>query len=326
VGSPDDVIIWTTDRDLLDLQRDVDGSVGGVPATFCGDATLPPAGYVVFQTGAGADSLAADFAIEGAAYVTDSNIAEWPVGLLSVPFIPMADGQDPAPSTVATSPRLGLNEVLQPVGNSGNQIGDNTLTSPIVVSPLGAGIRMNNGDTTDKLFQVFAGGVQGALQPPAYSMHVMWFDRNNDERTARSQVLLWDEHEDRQSLQVPIDRELNVILWNSSVLINRPGSFQNPWDVVDPTPATGFYTDLVSALIAAGSNGTYASSVFSQPFNWQFSIMGAAEYQVLEEGTELGGENGTEGVNAAAVAFEAHEDMQNQDAWSRHMMTVRGFQ
>jgi hypothetical protein len=280
----------------------------------------------VFQTGAGADSLAADFAIEGAAYITDANIAEYPVGLLSVPFIPMADGEDPAPSTPETSPRLGLNEVLQRVSDGGGQKGDGRYTSPIVASPLAAGIRMNNGTPADKLLQVFAGGVQGDLQPPAYSMHVMWFDRNNDQRTTNSQVLLWDEHEDEQSLQIPIDRELNVILWNSSVFIDGAGAFQNPWDLVDPVPASGFYTDLISALIEAGSDGTYGSMVFAQPFNWALSVMGFAEYQVLEEGTELGGEGGSPGVNAAAVAFEAHEDMENFDAWSRHMMTVRGFQ
>jgi hypothetical protein len=326
-GSPNDVIVWTTDKDLLDLQRDVDVGLedtGDVPKTFCGSATLPPAGYVVFQTKRGADSLAADFAMEGTAYITDDNIAENTVALLSVPVIPMADGEDPAPSNAGTSPRLGLNEVIQPVTSNGGGKGDLTAVSPVVASPLATGIRMNDGDPGSKLATSFAGGIQGGINAPAYSMHVLWFDRNNDQRTATSQTLIWDEHENPESLQVPIDYELNIIVYNSSVQIDKPGAFSPPWDF-DLAPTEGQYTNLIAALMAQSQNGTYGSTTFNLPFNWAFSVMGYAEYILQEEGNELGGVGGAPGTNASAVAFEAQEDMYNSDAWSQHLMTLRGF-
>jgi hypothetical protein len=326
-GSPNDVIVWSTDQTLLGLQGNVDRGLvptGDVPTVFCGDSTLPTAGYVVFQTAKGADALEADFAMEGTAYITDNDIAVNTVGLLSIPVIPMADGTDPIPSNTATSPQLGLNEVIQPVSSNGGRQGDFALESPIVASPLATGIRMNDGDPSTALATSFAGGVQGALGPNAYSMHVTWFDRNNDNRTSDSQVLLWDEHEDGVSLEVPIDRELNITLYNSSVNFVRPaGAAVNPWDKLGTlAPTQGQFTDLIGLLFATGN---FTSTVFQQPFNWAFSVMGYAEYILLEEGTELGGVGGTPGTNAAAVAFEAQEDMQNGDAWSQHLMTLRGF-
>ena len=333
-GSPNDVIIWTTDQSLLDIQRQVDTGAfgagapqpGAVPKTFCGSSTLPPAGYVVFQTARGADSLAADFAMEGTAYITDNDIAVNTVALLSVPMIPMADGEDPTPSSTATSPRLGVNEVIQPVSSNGGGKGDKTLVSPIVVSPLATGIRMNDGDPSTSLFQSFAGGIQGGLNGPAYSMHILWFDRNDENRTSNSQALIWDEHEFGESLEVPIDNELNIIVYNSMVQIDKLGAFVDPWfGVAGMAPAQGMYTDLIAALAATAANGVYGSTVFNLPFNWAFSVMGYAEYLLLEEGNELGGAGGTPGTNASAVTFEAQEDMFNGDAWTQHLMTLRGF-
>jgi hypothetical protein len=328
-GSPNDVIVWTTDQSLLDLQRQVDignQQTGAVPTTFCGSSTLPPAGYVVFQTKRGADALAADFAMEGTAYITDSDIAENTVALLSVPVIPMADGLDPIPSSAATSPQLGLNEVIQPVTTNGGGQGDLTAVSPVVVSPLATGIRMNDGNPATKLATSFAGGIQGGINAPAYSMHVLWFDRNNDQRSSSSQVLIWDEHENPESLQVPIDNELNIIIYNSSVQIDKPGAFQPPWSrIPGMVPATGMYTDLIAAINATASNGTYGSQTFNLPFNWAFSVMGYAEYILNEEGDEKGGPGGTDGTNASAVAFEAQEDMRPADAWSQHLRTLRRF-
>jgi hypothetical protein len=329
-GSPNDVIVWTTDKDLLDLQRKVDTDAFGagktqpglVPKTFCGSSTLPPAGYVVFQTGMGADSLAAEFAMEGTAYITDADIAVNKVGLLSVPVIPMADGEDANGSNKDTPPQLGLNEVIQPVSSSGGGRGDDNLVSPVVVSPLATGIRMNDGRQATSYFTSFAGGIQGGLNAPAYSMHILWFDRNNPDRTSDSQALIYDEHESVESLEVPIDKELNIIVYNSSIQIDDPGAFQPPWSQIKTglTPATGLYTDLIAALQATASNGTYASTTFNLPFNWQFSVMGYADYILAEEGPEAG-----LGVDASAVAFEAQEDMYNADAWSQHLMTLRGF-
>lgn len=322
-GSADDVIVWTTDEDLLDIQRDVDvgnEETGPVPRTFCGSSTLPAAGYVVFQTARGADSLTADFAMEATGYITDADLAENTVALLSLPMIPMADGEDACPSTKDTSPQLGVNEVIQPVtSNCGNK-GDNISISPVVASPLATGVRMNDGNPGSTLAVTFAGGVQGALGPDAYSLHVLWFDRNNEERTADSQVLLWDEHEFAESLEVPIDYELNMILWNATANTEDYGSGWGDLGVAI-SPGEGEYVDLIGALMS----DDVASVTFNTPFNWDFSVMGYAEYAVLEEGSELGGPGGTPGTNAAMVAFEAQEDMQNSDAWSQHLMTLRGF-
>ena len=49
-------------------------------------------------------------------------------------------------------------------------------------------------------------------------MHVLWFDRNDENRTSNSQALIWDEHEFGESLEVPIDNELNIIVYNSMPL------------------------------------------------------------------------------------------------------------
>jgi hypothetical protein len=322
-GSPDDVIVWTTDEDLLDIQRAVDTGqlpTGPVPRTYCGSSTLGPAGYVVFQTARGADSLAADFAIEATGYITDADLAENTVALLSLPMIPAADGEDGCPSDKDTSPILGLNEVVQPVTSNCGGKGDLLPVSPVVFSPLATGIRMNDGNPGTQLATAFAGGVQGSLGPDAYSLHILWFDRNNEDRTADSQVLLWDEHEFAESLEVPIDYELNMILWNA----DGSGDVTSPaWPTLGGLihPAEGRYVDLIGSLI----EGEVQAYTFNLPFNWAFSIMGYAEYILLEEGTELGGPGGTPGTNAAAVAFEAQEDMENYDAWSQHLMTLRGF-
>jgi hypothetical protein len=188
-ASPNDVVIWTTDQDLLDIQQDIDRGIvqtGGLPMTFCGDSTLPPAGYVVFQTGKGADGLEANFAMEGTSYITDNNITEYTVGLLSVPVIPMADGEDPDQANEATSPRIGANEVIQPGSAKGQTQGVGTYPSPIVVSPVATGVRMNNGNPDTPIRSTaLSGGVQGDYMQDqegregGYSMHVLWFDRNN---------------------------------------------------------------------------------------------------------------------------------------------------
>jgi hypothetical protein len=329
-GSGNDVLIWTTDQSLLDIQQDIDRGLedtGDVPFTFCGDSGLSPAGYVVFQTAKGADGLEADFALEGTAYITDNNIAENTVGLLSVPVIPMADGEDPIPANETTSPRIGANEVVQ-FRSDGELpgIGNGSLESPVVVSPVATGIRMNDGNPATKRRTSFAGGVQGDFdEPGGYSMHVLWFDRNNAGRGAAGQSLLWDEHEKPRSLKPPIDHELNVLLYNASLQFTKPALGSNPWDAVDPNPASQQYVDLTKALAAAQANQDYISTPFTAPQLWDFTIMGFMEYILREEGDEKGGPGGTNGSNASAIAFEAQEDDNNSDAWSQHLMTVRGF-
>jgi hypothetical protein len=292
--------------------------------TFCGDSTLPKAGYVVFQTGSGADGFDATFAMEGTAYITDNNITEETVGLLSIPMIPMADGEDPDDATAATSPRIGANEVIQPGFAKGTGQGTGFYASPVVASPVATGIRMNNGDPdSPRRATAFAGGVQGDFNEPAYSMHVLWFDRNNEGRGAAGQSFLWDEHERGRSFKPPVDRELNILLFNASLQIPKGSS--PGWGTVNPNRASLAWVDLIAALVAADTGNAYSSQTMPEPFFWDFTIMGYLEYILQEEGTELGGPNGTPGANASAVAFEAQEDVYNGDAWTQHLMTLRGF-
>jgi len=350
VVSQGDSVLWTTDEALLAAQRraavtddghaDFPGGQDGLgPRAVCGQEGLGPVGYVVFETFSGADGAAADFAMEGSAWISDNRIREDDVvSLLSVPMIPMADGEDPVPAHSGTSPRLGLNEVITDVNNA-SEIGNGVAESPVVVSPLGTGIRMNNGNPGLDVQVDFAGGVQGPMEgnlgingddPPqaAYSMHVLWFDRNNEDRSSDGEILVWDEHEFVCDSEAPIDRELNVLVYNMALAFPGQSFGVNPWTVLEgnKNPQSEALTDLVGAMQAAVEGDAYVNDEYCDPFHWNHTIMGYVQYLLEEEGTEFGGAGGSPGVNAAAVAFEAHESLALDDAWARHLMTVRGFQ
>ncbi len=320
-GSPNDAIIWTTDADLLELQEELD-FVGAPYMTFCGDSTVPNIGYVVFQTFAGADALAADFALEGNAWITDNRINFGSdTALMSIPVFPMADGEDPNGAGASTSPRLGLNEVVVRVSSDGGTRGDGQPASPVVVSPLGSGVRMNNGNPADEQQIDITGSLQAPLYGQGYSMHVLWFDENNRDRP-ESQNLIYDEHEERRDFRVPIEDELNVIVYNMSVLSGEA----EDWTLITE-PADLVWYDLIDDV-----DGQYP-----EPRFWDFSTWGYVTYLLEEEGTELGGANGTPGVNAAAVFFEAQEIaidpefgpsdpyLLDWDAWTMNLMTLNGF-
>lgn len=312
VGSPNDAIIWTTDEDLLDEQRYLDFEVGAPYRTFCGSSAVPNIGYIVFETFAGADGLAADFALEGNAWITDNKINyESGTSLMSIPVFPMADGEDPDGANANTSPRLGLNEVVVQVSTDGGTRGDGQPRSPVVVSPLGSGVRMNNGNPDDLQQIDITGSLQAPLYGQGYSMHVLWFDQNNGDRPG-TQNLIYDEHEERADFRVPIEDELNVIVYNMSYIDGEAADW-----TLEAEPKNLAWYDLID-----DEPGTYPA-----PFFWDFSTWGYVTYLLDEEGTELGGPNGTPGVNAAAVFFEAQELLigSSWDAWTMNLMTLNGF-
>lgn len=339
-GSPNDVIVWTTDEDLLYTQDEIDGASGGAPLTFCGDSNLPSIGYVVFETFAGADGLEADFAMEANAWIVDNSIADH--GLLgfnpfthtmSVPVFPMADGEDPNGANADTSPRLGLNEVVVDVSSDGGTRGDGQPRSPVVVSPMGSGVRMNNGEPGSKQQIDINGSVQAPLYGQGYSMHVLWFDRNNSDRDT-TQALLYDEHEQRRDWRPPIERELNVLVYNMSYLDIDDNL---DWGIFDLESGFGdlALTNLVDAVLF---DPDYTSMSLPRPNAWNLSTWGYNTYLLEEEGDELGGPDGTPGVNAAAVFFEAQEINIDPirglgipsngflwDAWTQSLMTLNGF-
>jgi hypothetical protein len=322
-GSPNDAIIWTTDADLLELQEELDEVAPYM--TYCGDSTVPNIGYVVFQTFAGADALAADFAMEGNAWITDSaiNYASdltdgLEVSVMSIPVFPMADGEDPDGANADTSPRLGANEVIVTVSSDGGTRGDKQPASPVVVSPLGSGVRMNNGDPNSQQQIDITGSVQAPLYGQGYSMHVLWFDQNNPNRPA-SQNLIYDEHEQRRDFRVPIEDELNVIVYNMSYLDGT----SSDW-TLEAQPRNLSWYDLIDNV----------PGQYPEPRFWDLSTWGYVTYLLQEEGTELGGPGGTPGVNSAAVFFEAQElyvnpfgidDPLSWDAWTMNLMTLNGF-
>jgi hypothetical protein len=333
-GSPNDVIVWTTDADLLATQQFIDGQApSGVPLTYCGDEFVPNIGYVVFETFSGADALTADFAMEANAYIVDDSIADnGNVGTfaagpytMAIPVFPMADGEDPNGASAATSPRLGLNEVVVDVSSDGGTRGDGQPRSPVVVSPLGSGVRMNDGNPGSRQQIDINASVQAPLFGQGYSMHVLWFDRNNSAR-ASTQALLWDEHEQRRDWRPPIDKELNVLVYNMSYIDADDALTWESFDL-----ESGFQNlQLTSLVDAVYYDVDYISQILPMPLAWNLSTWGYNTYLLEEEGDELGGPDGTPGVNAAMVVFEGQEinidpGFDVWDAWTTSLGVTNGF-
>jgi hypothetical protein len=210
----------------------------------------------------------------------------------------------------------------------------------VVVSPLASGVRMNNGDPGSKQQIDITGSVQAPVYGQGYSMHVLWFDRNNDDR-AFTQALLYDEHEERRDWRPPIDRELNVLVYNMSYEGVKDTPFT--WDTFDDE-SFFFNLGLTDLTAAVWENDVYQSQTLPEPDLWGFSTWGYSTYLLEEEGDELGGPGGIPGVNAAALFFEGQEinidpfvtDKDNLPliapengftwaAWTTHVMTLNGF-
>jgi hypothetical protein len=310
--SAGDSVLWTTDKDLIAKQgaQNQDPEIpAGTPSSICGTDNLAGRiGYVIFQTYSGADGQAADFAMEANAWIIDNNIANSAPALLSVPVMPMADGDD----SLNLAPKLGINEI-----SVGGTWLDGVPGQPNRYAPLAAGVRMNNGDGSPDRVYVDA-GVQGPYGNQGYSMHVLWFD-NNDNRRLGTRTLVWDEHEQWCDFYPNLHREVNVLVYNMSVTTAKGGA---SWSGISGGKVQDLaLTDLVAAVYRDPNFG-YTSGLYCDPANWSETIMGYAAYEIPESAVEAAG--ATE-VRSAGAMFEAQEDEQQKDAWARHMMSARGF-
>jgi hypothetical protein len=272
---------------MIAQQKQIDAAGAPYPV-FCGDDRIPEnIGYVVFETFAGADALEADFVMEGNAWIVDDTIADNGANVLDagpyvmgIPVFPLADGQDENGASDETSPQLGVNEVVVDVSSDGGTRGDGQPRSPVVVSPLASGVRMNNGDPGSKQQIDITGSVQAPVYGQGYSMHVLWFDRNNDDR-AFTQALLYDEHEERRDWRPPIDRELNVLVYNMSYEGVKDTPFT--WDTFDDE-SFFFNLGLTDLTAAVWENDVYQSQTLPEPDLWGFSTWGYSTYLLEEEG------------------------------------------
>jgi len=339
--SSGDSVLWSTDLSLGTFQGQTYNSpvgapglnVSGKPIAYCGPASgefLPAIGYVVFETWQGSDGLAADFAMEGSAWITDNNIALNVPALLSVPVVPMADGEDPADATDDTPPQLGINEVI--ITDTFGNKADGRPGDPTIVDPLAAGIRLNNGDGDNADPALISGGVQGsALNAPGnnglgvgqgFSLHSIWLPTADETRSAFS--LLWDEHENFCNQFIPLPYEVNLWAYNMQYQIpSSPLPPPNPWPIFTGTRTAANYalTDVTGALVATVNGQAFTSRNYCRPAAWNATVMGYAEYVIPEQG-DVGA-----GTTSAGFAFEAQEATDGiNDAWATHMMTANGRQ
>jgi hypothetical protein len=327
-GSPGDAILWSTDEDLRDEQEDQNNNVTvpglGTPSSICGQGLSSRVGYVVFQTAAGGRGVNADFAFEGQAWITDNDIAENTVALMAVPVIPMPDGADPA-DPVGASVVLGENEVIVDVPH-----GTQAVNNPIEVSPVTAGSRNNNDDADQADPSHFSAMVQGPWNETyqGYSLHVFWFDRNDDGRYAYTR--LWNEHEDKCDMEVPLPHEVNIWAWNMSVTAVPAITGTLPadrWDTVDNATSENLrITDVVGSTTFTLLTG-FNSPEYCYTSGWDQTIEGYAEYILRTTGgvayePVYGGEGAS---TASGVFFSYEEDTYNSDAWGGpHAMSDRG--
>lgn len=320
--SPGDFVLWTTDENVQDVQVDqreelldqgILGLPNGVPDPVCGPRNPKRFGYVVFQTIPGADGQAADFAFWGAASIVGFGPGNGHVG---IPVMPMADGADPLPSGSGT-PAL-FNEVI-----AGGVYGDSQPSDPVKYAPILAGIRMNNanGAPTEKV------RVQAPIQGPAAnlrSLHVWWFDRNQEDRVAS--VLIWDDHEGVCSDAIPLPRELNLWMYNHEVEVEGFPAGPPNWLNLGNNVVMNELTSVIDAVQPPLLTG-YQSRPYCTPEYWYLdnlddlqsgeeALGGYVEYELDEIG-----EPAAVNVNSAAVSFNLQEYF---TGWASHMSTDLG--
>lgn len=328
-ASPGDIVLWSTDpavKAQQEAQRaGLTANAGGflpdnIPDPVCGPTnTTWRAGYVVFQTRKGASRQDADFAFSGYASIIEQRVLTTGGGgsIGSVPVMPLADGNDAATPTV----QLG-NEIIQNPGAA------NVPSIPKQVSPILAGIRMNNADGNVDLVRVEA-PIQGPAAGYGRSIHFFWFDSNKDDRFAS--ITGWDDHEGICTNGKAMPDEMEIIIYNQYVQV--PGfPASSGWGNVDPQSSGlgqaggGYKTQLLSAIHPDVFTG-YTSSQYCEPTYWlpqgayPGAISGNVDYEFVEEG-----EPAAPGfVNAAAVAFHWQESiLYNGTAWASHMSTDLG--
>lgn len=326
--SPGDVVMWTTDTDLLDATVDPtdpdSAELGDV--VVCGQALPRRIGYLVIQTYSGADGAAADFAMEGTAYLTDfdfdgNELNDNGDNLLSIPVIPMADGADPF--VPGQAPVIDCDASLQVAANEVINQGavDGTATNPCKAAPLAAGVRLNNGDGFQNTVHLSAGVQMGYSDPvdtgtPGYSLHVFWFPTVDEDRLASG--FMWDTDENPCSQDTPLPWEVNMWLYNAETKLDNDGKFESFDDSV--IEGFGSRADVIAALAMGEGTDPEGYGFVCQPKLWAETVMGYAQYII----PELPDDEGQ--VTQAGVFFEAQDDDFNGDAWTSHAMYARGFQ
>lgn len=333
--SPGDKTVWTTDQNyqaqqVLQRRGLIDAGVTGKPDPFCGPS-LPTTrfGYVVFQTVEGGNGNNADFAFWGNAWILDNGVIGPANSIASVPVLPMADGYD---ESRYEHPHLG-NEVISSDPTHDKDV--DTAPSPAQVAPIAAGIRMNDATPPEDMFVTLQAEIRGPVTGSEMSLHVFWFDKENENRVATMEI--WDDQEEHVSDRVELPRELNLLLYNYSVVVN-PGFNAATWANLPVTGRNrnGGLTDVISAV--KDPNG-YVNGSYNQPKYWNAvaptypgALNGYVQYKLKEEGTGIG----IGLVDEAAAAFNWQESLDTQknvangtnveSGWSSHMTTDLGKQ
>jgi len=328
--SPGDMTLWTTDVSVRNVQQRqqagiLSAGIQGIPSPVCGPTNTirPRFGYVVFQTISGADGQVADFAFTGEAMVRSSIYA----ATISVPVLPMADGQDPLPE--GSGIPQWMNEVITSTG-----YGDGRPQVPVRYAPIVAGIRMNDADATPEEDVVTQMPIAGPAGGSGLSLHVHWFDRNDAARVSYNDI--YDDMEGQCSEPWPLPNELNLTMYNQSIAPVGAGAFPTAsWNNVADV-ANGFNTDgskvnVIQAVEPAFGQGIGAVP-YCAPDYWLENSIGSTTYPGALVGYVEGRLPETNVpppapglVNSAAVQFSAVEDVQG-NGWSVHLASDLGKQ
>jgi hypothetical protein len=342
--SAGDVVVWTTDRYLQDVQGDQDEDFidagEGLISSICGPSARPNLAYVVFQTEEGATGKKASFAFAGNAAIDAYYLSYDQFPVISVPFVPMADGADPT-AQCGTKSTTGQpqwkNEVITGSGSCTDS------GEPFRYAPVVAGIRMNNGDATVQEVRTQMeipgpndnGYFVGSSNP---ALHVHWFDRNESNRQSLGNI--YDDQEGRCSDTLPLPWQLNAHLYNVSLEWGQ--GFNNPekggrWDTfyADMGEYTdGARIDLIAALVTYDGqkgyrNGKYATCA---PYwqdedddgvkdEWEGTLMGYREGRFAEIMNPVP----TGLPNSASVQFSAIGSSNGNYGWRSHLATELGI-
>jgi hypothetical protein len=338
--SPGDMTLWTTDQAVQQVQLAqqagiLSSGVQGIPSPVCGPSPSirPRFAYVVFQTMPGADGMEADFAMTGEAMARSSVYR----ANISVPVLPMADGQDPLPTESGTPEHL--NEVI-----SSGAYGDGVAQSPHKVAPIVAGIRMNDADNDLGEDVVTQMPISGPAGRSGLSLHVHWFDRNDAARVAATDI--YDDMEGQCSEPLPLPNELNLTMYNQSIESIPPGTIQKKsWGNVDQGfNADGFKVNVIQTVEPEFGEGIGAGP-YCPPRYWLPNSVGKTDYPGALVGfvesriNEINSPPPAPGiVNSAAVMFSAMEDRGGMvslasdvnggyySGWSSHLASDLGKQ
>jgi hypothetical protein len=311
-ASPGDVVIWSTDplinqvqaQQTAELNLNPDSS--RIPIPTCGPSNDFRIGYVTFQTNKGSKGEAADFAFSGYAAVVSNGVFGMGPSMASVPVFPMADGDDTIYPTLTFRNSI-INQ--PPPGATGEPV--------IQAAPITSGMRMNNADGAfDEVWAEMP--IQGIAAGSPRSVHVLWFDKNDENRSA--DLIVWDDMEGDCSDSIKLPRELNIWIWNQEFNNTGFGNIPRGWtNLSDPMKATPYVdkalTDLVEAVQPSDRTFGYQSREYCTPDYWEAGVaqapipyvgalFGNVTYKLDEENPST-----VNNVDAAAAIFHWQESV-----------------